>query len=48
VQAFRGQPLIAPDLATMAQLGVWIVATAVAAGLAVRSDTTIARHAAVV
>jgi len=48
VQAFRGQPLIAPDLATMAQLGAWIVATAVAAGLAVRSDTTIARHAAVV
>ena len=45
IQAFRGVPVVAPDAATVAQLGAWAVATAVAAGLAVRADGEPARHA---
>jgi glutamate 5-kinase len=34
LQALRGSPLVAPDATTIAQLGVWALATAGAAGLA--------------
>lgn len=38
VQAFRGVSLIAPDATTMAHLGTWLVTTAIAAGLVLRSS----------
>jgi hypothetical protein len=34
LQALRGVPLVAPDATTLVQLGVWLLATATAAGLA--------------
>jgi len=37
LQAFRGVPLVAPDEATLAQLAAWALATAIGAGLALRS-----------
>jgi hypothetical protein len=36
VQAFRAVSLVAPDATTIAQLGVWLVATIIAATLALR------------
>ena len=42
IQALRGVPLVAPDDATLAQLGAWAVGTAIAAGLAMRAD--VKRH----
>jgi len=45
IQALRGVPVVAPDAATVAQLGAWAVATALAAGLAMRADSEAARHA---
>ena len=44
IQALRGVPLVAPDDATLAQLGAWAVGTAIAAGLALRADGEAARH----
>jgi hypothetical protein len=38
IQAFRGVPLVAPDAATVAQLGAWTIATAIAAGVVMRAD----------
>ena len=47
IQALRGVPLVAPDDATLAQLGAWAVGTAIAAGLAMRADGEAARHAVI-
>jgi len=47
IQALRGVPIVAPDAATVAQLGAWMVGTAIAAGLAMRADREAARHAAI-
>jgi hypothetical protein len=47
IQALRGVPLVAPDAATVAQLGAWAVGTAIAAGLAMRADGEAARHAVI-
>jgi hypothetical protein len=44
LQALRGVPLGAPDAATIAQIGIWGVATLVAAVLAVRGDADAPRH----
>jgi hypothetical protein len=43
LQALRGIPFVAPDTTTTAQLGVWLLATATAAGLALL-DRDAARH----
>ena len=43
LQALRGVPLVAPDATTLVQLGVWLLATATAAGLALL-DRDAARH----
>jgi hypothetical protein len=48
IQALRGVPVVAPDAATLAQLGAWAVATAVAAGLALRSPGETARQTAAI
>ena len=48
VQALRGVPLGAPDAATVAQLGVWAAATAIAAGLVLRGDVETAGHTAAI
>ena len=47
IQALRGVPIVAPDAATVAQLGAWAVGTAIAAGLAMRADGEAARHAVI-
>jgi hypothetical protein len=44
IQALRGVPAIAPDSATIAQLGAWAVATALAAGLVRRGNGAAARQ----
>jgi energy-converting hydrogenase Eha subunit F len=44
VQALRGIPLAAPDATTVTHLGMWAVATAVAAVIAMRSDVRLVRH----
>jgi hypothetical protein len=43
LQALRGIPFVAPDTTTTVQLGVWLLATATAAGLALL-DRDAARH----
>jgi hypothetical protein len=43
LQALRGLPLVAPDATTLVQLGVWLLATATAAGLT-QLDRDAARH----
>jgi hypothetical protein len=43
LQALRGLPLVAPDATTLVQLGVWLLATATAAGLTLL-DRDAARH----
>jgi hypothetical protein len=47
-QALRGVPMIAPDAATAALLVAWAVATAAAAGLALRRDGRAARATAAI
>ena len=44
IQALRGVPAIAPDSATVAQLGAWAIATALAAGLVMRGNGAAARQ----
>jgi len=44
VQAFRGIPLVAPDTATIAQLGAWAIATIVATAIALRGRADAAQH----
>ena len=44
IQAFRGVPLVAPDPATLTQLGAWALATAIAAAVALRSNGAAARQ----
>ena len=44
IQAFRGVPLVAPDAVSLAQLGAWALATAIAAGVALRSNGATARQ----
>jgi hypothetical protein len=44
IQAVRGVPLVAPDAATLAQLGGWALATAIAAGVAMWSNSATARQ----
>ena len=44
IQALRGVPAIAPDSATIAQLGAWAVATALAAGFVMRGKGAVARQ----
>jgi hypothetical protein len=46
IQALRGVPVVAPDAATLAQLGTWAGATAVAAAAVLRVDGAAARHTA--
>jgi hypothetical protein len=48
MQALRGVPLIAPDATTLAQLGAWAVATALATGAALLGVADPARHTAVI
>jgi hypothetical protein len=45
IQALRGVSVIAPDAATVAQLGAWVVATAAAAGLVMRGHGAAAHRA---
>jgi hypothetical protein len=47
IQSLRGVPLVAPDAATLAQLGIWAVATAAAVAAVWRSDGAAAHMAAV-
>jgi hypothetical protein len=44
IQASRGVPLVAPDAATLTQLGAWALTTAIAAGIALRSHGATARQ----
>jgi hypothetical protein len=48
IQALRGVPFVAPDAATIGQLGVWAVSTATAAGLAVFGSPHAAGHRAAI
>lgn len=48
IQALRGVPIVAPDAATIGQLGVWAVSTATAAGLAVFGSPHAAGHRAAI
>ena len=45
VEALRGVPFIAPDAATITQLGTWAIATLAAAGLAWLAGTNAAGRA---
>jgi len=45
IQALRGVPAVAPDSATLAQLGAWTLVTAIAAGLVMRGNAAAARQA---
>ena len=44
IQALRGVPAIAPDNATIVQLGAWAIATALAAGVVMRGNGAAARQ----
>ena len=46
IQALRGVPLIAPDAATLTQLGAWAAGTSAAAGLAMHGAGAAARRPA--
>jgi hypothetical protein len=45
-QALRGLPLAAPDATTLTQLGIWVLATTVAAGAALRGGAGAVRRTA--
>jgi hypothetical protein len=47
-QAFRGIPLSAPDSTTLAQLGVWVMGTALAVALALRGGSRATQQSVVV
>jgi hypothetical protein len=48
IQALRGVPLLSPDATTITQLGVWALATTLAAGIAVLNRAPAAHRTAVI